>query len=155
MDDLARFLKVLKAFEKFAVEYVLVGGFAVALQGISRTTQDIDVFVRNDSQNIEKLQKALYAVFDDDQVFQITMEELSQYPVIRYGTPDDYYIDIMSRIGDAFRYEDLEFEIVESQGIKMRVATKETLITLKDDTLRPVDRADVLLLKEQLKGRKS
>jgi len=152
MDELSRFLKILEAFEKFRVEYVLVGGFAVALQGVTRSTQVLDVFVKNDTKNIETLQKALHSVFDDESVFEITLDELSQYPVIRYGTPDDYYIDIMSRIGEAFRYEALEFEVIESQGTRIRVATKETLIKLKSNTLRPVDKADALLLKERLKG---
>jgi hypothetical protein len=72
----------------------------------------------------------------------------------RYGTPHDYYIDIMDRIGEAFSYDDLEYEIIESQGFPVRVATIETLIKLKKGTPRPRDHADVAYLMEKLQERK-
>ena len=56
--DLGRFLDVLRAFENEQVEYVLVGGVAVNLHGIVRATEDIDVFVRPERENVEKLKAA-------------------------------------------------------------------------------------------------
>lgn len=55
--------------------------------------------------------------------------------MIRYGTPDDFYIDIMARIGELRTFEDLEYEIVEYQGIPIKIATPETLLKLKKDTI--------------------
>lgn len=40
-----QFLAVIRAFEHERVEYVLVGGVAVNVHGIVRTTEDIDFFV--------------------------------------------------------------------------------------------------------------
>lgn len=82
---------------------------------------------------------------------KISHHELKQYPVIRYGTPLNYYFDIMDRIGAAFEYEDLEYEVVESEGIPIRVATIETLIKLKENTVRIRDKSDVMLLRDKLK----
>ncbi|MBU2260865.1 MAG: nucleotidyl transferase AbiEii/AbiGii toxin family protein, partial [Proteobacteria bacterium] len=70
------------------VDYVLIGGFAVILYGMPRLTQDVDIFVRNDSDNIDRLQRALYDMFSDDSIREITVEELERYPVIRYGSPE-------------------------------------------------------------------
>jgi hypothetical protein len=144
------FMAVLKAFYEHEVEYILVGGLAVIFHGVSRVTKDLDFFVKRNPQNIEKLKRALQTVFDDESITEITDDELVEYPLIRYGTPQNYYIDIIDRIGEAFHYDDLEYEIIESQGIPVRVATLETLIKMKNSTIRIKDRADALLLMEEL-----
>ena len=91
-------------------------------------------------------------VFDDESINEITYDDLVEYAVVRYGTPDDFYIDVMDRIGEAFTYEDLEYEVIEMDGIPVRIATIETLIKLKKGTIREVDRLDVAMLQEKLQG---
>lgn len=125
------FMSVLKALHEHEVEYILIGGLAVGFHGISRFTKDLDIFVKRDPENIARLRQALDQVFKDEAIVEITSDELQKYPVIRYGTPLDYYIDILDRIGEAFSYEDLEYEVIESSGFPVRVATIETLIKLK------------------------
>ncbi len=144
------FMAVLEALHEHEVEYILVGGLAVIFHGVSRITKDLDFFVKRNPQNIEKLKRALQTVFDDESITEITNDELVDYPLIRYGTPQDYYINIIDRIGEIFHYDDLEYEIIESQGIPVRVATLETLIKMKNSTIRMKDRADVFLLMEEL-----
>lgn len=148
------FFAVLKALHEQEVEYILVGGLAVILQGVPRVTEDLDIFVTKGEANMEKLRAALRAVFADESIAEITQSELAQYPVIRYGTPENYYIDIMDRVGEAFTYDDLTFETITTQGVPIRVATKETLIKLKQGTLREIDRADVIMLREKLSEKK-
>jgi hypothetical protein len=63
-------------------------------------------------------------------------------------------IDIMDRVDEMFKYDDLEYQIIESEGIPIKVATIPTLIKLKEGTLRNIDRADVIMLMEKLKGKK-
>lgn len=152
--NMKSFLAVLRSLHERKVEYILIGGLAVLFHGVSRVTKDLDIFVKRDPENIERLKQALQAVFQDEHIQEITVDELAQYPVIRYGTPHDYYIDIMDRIGELYRYEDLEYEIIESQGIPVRVAKAETLIMLKKDTIRARDKADVMYLEEKLKEKK-
>ncbi len=41
---------------------------------------------------------------------EITYDELMQYSVIRYGTPDGFYLDIMTRIGEAADYYSIKRE---------------------------------------------
>lgn len=149
--NMESFRAVLKALHEHDVEYILIGGVAVIFHEVSRVTKDLDIFVKREPENIEKLQCALRSVFDDESINEITHDELKQYPVIRYGTPLNYYIDIMDRIGTAFEYEDLEYEVVESKGIPIRVATIETLIKLKENTVRIRDKSDVMLLRDKLK----
>jgi hypothetical protein len=149
------FMSVLDAFDKQKVEYILVGGVAVILHGIERLTRDMDIFVKMDNKNIQRLRKALHSIFNDESIEEITLEELLKYAVIRYGTPDGFYIDIMARLGEVAVYKDLEYEIISYQGITIRIATPETLHNLKKDTIRYKDKFDAEYLKDLIKIRQS
>jgi predicted nucleotidyltransferase len=148
------FMAVLKALHEHEVEYILIGGLAVILHGVPRLTEDLDIFVKKDESNLTKLKKALRSVFKDESIEEMTRNDLVDYPVVRYGTPENYYIDIMDRVGEAFTYDDLAYEIIESHGFPIKVATIGTLIKLKQGTIRQIDKADVLLLTEKLKEKK-
>ena len=154
LNQFKEFIKVLKVLDEYNVEYILIGGVAVILHGIERLTRDIDIFVKMVPKNIKKLREALYCVFNDSSIEEINFNELKKYPVIRYGTPGGFNIDIITHIGKVFGFEDLEFEIIEFQGIKIKIATPETLYKLKKDTLRYKDKGDAVFLKELIKRKK-
>lgn len=154
-DQFGQFIAVLKAFEEFEVDYVLIGGVAVVLQGMERLTRDIDIFVKMEPENIDRLRRALRATFDDPSIEEITLKELNDYPVIRYGTPAGFYIDIMSRLGEMATYDDLEFESITFQDTKINIATPETLYRLKKDTIRDKDKIDAEFLRELIRARKT
>jgi predicted nucleotidyltransferase len=143
-----RFLTVLDSLENEKVDYILIGGFAVVLYGMPRMTQDVDIFVKPDEDNIKRLVSALHKVFLDESIHKITLNELIKYPVIRYGSQDGFFIDILIKIGDAFSFDDLDYQILTIQGHRVRTATPETLYKLKKDTIRPSDKTDALFLKE-------
>jgi hypothetical protein len=60
-------------------------------------------------------------------------------------------MDILSRLGEAFRYETLEWEEVVLDGVRVRVATPAMLYRMKKDTVRPRDRWDAEALRERFK----
>ena len=148
------FIKVLKAFDKQKVDYILIGGVAVILYGGERLTRDVDIFVKMNSENIKKLKKALHSVFNDPSIDEITLDELHDYPVIRYGTPTGFYIDIVTRLGKAVSYEELKYEIIDYQGVKIKIGTPETLYNLKKNTVRQRDKMDAIFLKKLINERK-
>lgn len=152
-DQFRDFIEILEAFDKHGVDYILIGGVAIILHGMERLTRDIDLFVKMVPENIDKLRKALHTVFDDTSIEEITFEELNKYPVIRYGTPDGFYVDIMARLGEAVTFEDLEYEILDYQGIRIKLGTPETLYKLKKDTVRDRDKIDAIFLKELIKAK--
>ena len=53
------FEELLRLLEEHKVEYLIVGGFAVAYHGYPRFTKDIDIFFRGTGENIQKLRRAL------------------------------------------------------------------------------------------------
>ena len=148
-----KFLEVFKVFEENEVEYVLIGGFAVILHGFPRLTQDIDIFIKMNDANVKKLQDSLYQIFADKEVYEITFNELQKYAVVRYGSPDGFHLDLIARIGDRAKYEDLNYEIIKIEGISIRTATPESLKYLKKDSLRPEDQRDLNFLEELIKNK--
>jgi|SRR5450756_39256 hypothetical protein len=145
MMDFGELRRILAALEREGVRYVLVGSMAMAAQGIVRATRDADFFVAPDEQNVKRLRRALKSLFDDDpNVDEITAADLGgDYPAVEYTPPHGRYsMDILSRLGEAFRYEELEAEDVIVEGVRARVATPRMLYRMKKDTVRPQDRMD-------------
>jgi len=149
--DFSQAMRVLSAFARHGVEYVLVGSMAMAAQGLIRATRDMDVFVAPDHGNVERLKAALHELFADPSIEEIRAADLAgEYPALQYAPPEgDYWIDILSRLGEAFGYSDLESEILEVEGLRLRVATPRMLYRMKRDTVRPQDRLDAEMLKQR------
>jgi len=154
-DKFEDFIKVIDALEKHEVDYVLIGGVAVILHGMQRLTSDVDFFVKSVPENLDKLRRALYSIYNDPSIEEITLSELNEYPVIRYGTPSGFYIDIMARLGEIATYESLKYEMIDYNGIKIKIATPETLYELKKDTLRAKDKIDAVFLRELIEANKA
>lgn len=150
--DRDELLRVLRAFANFELEYVLIGAAAMAFHGIVRATEDIDLFVRATSGNIERLRAALRAAYDDDpNIEEIRTEDLlGDYPAVRYYPPTgDLYLDVLTRLGEVASFDNVESEIKDIEGISVRVATPAALYRLKRDTVRPLDRQDAAAIRER------
>jgi len=143
--------RILAAFERHEVNYVLVGGMAMAAQGLVRATRDIDMVVSVEAKNIDRLKAALQELFNDPEIDSIRADELAgDYPAIQYVPPTgDFWIDILARLGEAFQFADLESEELVVEGVRVRVATPRTLYRMKKDTVRPQDRLDAQALRER------
>jgi hypothetical protein len=152
MMDLEEAKRILRALEREGVEYFLIGSMAMAAQGLVRATRDLDFFVSPTEANIARLRQALKALYDEDpNVDEIVADDLAgNYPAIEYSPPHGRYsMDILSRLGEAFRYETIESEAIMLDGIQVRVATPRMLYRMKKDTVRPQDRLDAETLRRQ------
>lgn len=143
--------RILAAFDRHKVAYVLVGGMAMAAQGLVRATRDIDVVVSTEVDNVDRLKTALRELFDDPEIESIRADELAgDYPAIQYVPPvGDFWIDILARLGEAFCFANLDSEELMIEGVRVRVATPLMLYRMKKDTVRPQDRLDAQVLKER------
>lgn len=142
-------LKVVAALNRREVAYAVFGGIAVNLHGHARATEDLDLFVDPDRDNLVSLKAALREVYDDPDIDQIDVDELAgEYPAVRYVPPQgDSFLDILTRLGTAFRFEDLDVVTKDVRGIPVRVVSLETLIRMKSDTVRLKDKADAEALR--------
>jgi nucleotidyltransferase AbiEii toxin of type IV toxin-antitoxin system len=123
---------------------------ALNLHGLARFTEDLDIFVEPEAANIDRLKTALRSVVDDPEIEQITaVDLLGDYPAVQYVPPDGTFrIDIVTRLGDAFAFADLETERVAFDGLTVSVVTPRGLYAMKR-TVRLKDRADAEALKER------
>jgi hypothetical protein len=145
--------RVLAALEARGVEYAIFGAIAMTLHGLVRTTEDLDIFVAPDPANIDRLRDALRDVFDDPHIDEITAADLlGDYPSVRYAPPQSsFYMDILTRLGEAFAFADLETQRVPVDGLTATVVTPRMLYRMKKGTVRLKDRADAEMLKRQFK----
>lgn len=151
MEDMfSRFLELMNEFEKNNVDYILIGGIAINIHGFARNTEDIDLFINPTETNVDKLRISMNNIFHDNEINEITVEELEKYAVIRYGTHDDFYIDIISKIDEQFRFQDLTYEEKFIEGVRIRVADLNTLYKLKENTYREIDQLDIKFLKTKM-----
>jgi len=142
---------ILAALEREGVAYVLVGSMGMAAHGLVRATRDVALFVEPSSENVERLRRALHSLFDDPSIDEIRAEDLGgEYPAIQYTPPDGRYsIDLLARLGEAFRFQDLERVEATIEGVRIVVATPAMLYRMKKDTVRPQDRADAVWLADR------
>ena len=68
-------LRLIASLNEEGVEYVLIGRAALNVHGLLRATEDIDFFVEPDEANVERLKRALRAVWDDDVIDEISADE--------------------------------------------------------------------------------
>lgn len=149
--EFEKLLALLRAFEQARVRYAVFGAVALNLHGLARFTEDLDVFVAPEADNIERLKVALRSVFDDPAIEQIAAEEmLGAYPAVQYVPPEGtYHIDLVTRLGEAFAFSDLETQRVPFGDLTVTVVSARTLYRMKKGTMRLKDRADAELIRQR------
>jgi len=150
MVPLDEVLALVRAMNDEGVEYIAFGALALATHGIVRITEDVDFFLAPSVENIERLKRALRRVWNDPNINEINAEELvSDYPAVRYGPPDTaLYMDFLTRLGGAYSYDTLQWQLSEIEGVPIRVVTPRQLYEMKRSTVRPKDRQDAAALRQ-------
>jgi hypothetical protein len=151
MMDFDKLTAICAAFNREGVEYIVFGGAAVNLHGIFRSTEDVDFFVRPEPDNVVRIKRALRSLWNDPAIDEIQDDDMvGAYPSFRYGPPNETFsIDCVSRLGEAFQYGDLDFEVHEVEGVPVRLATPATLVRMKRDTVRYKDHQDAARLRQK------
>ena len=149
--DYALLKRVIAALEARGVRYAVFGAIAMNVHGLARITEDLDLFIAPTADNVARLRRALNDVFDDTELDKISADDLiGEYPSVRYVPPAGHtYFDILTRLGDAFAFDDLETERKHLDGIPVTVVTARTLYRMKKDTVRLKDRADAEMLRRR------
>jgi len=142
------FEELLKLLEENQVEYVVVGGYAVAFHGYPRFTKDIDIFFKNSELNVKRIKKALisFGFTDKDLPDDLFYEKGS---IIQFGI-EPLRVDIINEI-DGVNIEDaLKNSIRGKYGkVEINFIGINELIKNKESTGREQDIIDA----KKLKGR--
>ncbi len=90
------FRDLLKLFNAHKVEFVVIGGYALAFHGAPRYTGDLDIFVKPNPENAQRIMKALGAFGFGS--LELTAEDFqSPDRVIQLGVPP-VRIDIVTSV---------------------------------------------------------
>lgn len=144
LDDLKA---LLRALNEHGVEYLLIGGYALAAHGYQRATTDIDVLVPATVEAGRKLKQALM-VLPDQAARDLEPEWFVEGENIRVA--DAFIIDLMLN-ANGQTYETLRqyAEIVDLDGIPVQTINLEGLLLTKQ-TMREKDLADRIVLERAL-----
>jgi len=143
--------RVLAALEREGVRYVIFGGVALNLHGLARATEDLDVFIAPERENVERLRRALHSVFEDPEIDEINAEELmGEYPAVQYNPPaGGFHIDILTRLGEVYSFDGLTSQRFDFDGLEVSVVTPQMLYEMKKGTVRPQDWGDAERLRQR------
>jgi hypothetical protein len=146
--DIREFVELLLSRK---VEFLLVGGYALAFHGAPRFTEDIDFFVLVSPENAMKLADAIQQFgFGEFGLGANDFLELDQ--VIQLGRAPSR-IDLLTGISGV-TWEDAWASRIPADldGLELWVIGKETLARNKEATGRPQDIADVARLRQSPGG---
>ncbi len=148
-DDL---LDLLRRFERERVEYVLVGGHAVRLNGFVRNTEDIDVLLPSSRENGARVIRAL-AFLESSHELRAEWFEQQEGEPENIRVADDVLIDLLFA-ANGQTYESLRdhVRLVDVDGVTIRVLDIDGLLKTKTEYRDKdrIDRAALLRLKHRL-----
>ena len=136
------FKELLLAFNEHNVEYLIVGAHALAAHGHVRATKDLDLWVRPDEKNAQRVLRAL-SVFGAP-LGDLTADDLTKKETMfQIGLPP-LRIDIITGI-DGVEFADAWPDRLETVfgGVPASVISRHHLITNKKTAGRLQDLADV------------
>ena len=141
------FKELLALLEKHSVDYMIVGGYAVAFYGHPRFTKDIDIFFSASRANVESLIAALVE-FGFPETDLNSEVFLSEGDMITFGVAP-VRVDFLNQI-DGVQYDHARLRRIRGKYSDTEVyfIGKEDLILNKRSTKRMKDKADV----EELTG---
>jgi hypothetical protein len=143
MDQLNRdFLEFIGLLDEEAVDYLIVGGYAVGIHGFPRYTGDIDFFVAVSRENADRLIK-VFERFGFGDIGLTPADFLEEDFVVEIGR-EPRKIQVLTGI-DGVQFEECRRNRIELQyqGRVLKVIGKEDLIRNKAASGRPKDLIDL------------
>jgi hypothetical protein len=145
----SQFEKLLADLVRSGVDFAVVGGLAVILNGFPRVTVDADILVHNSPENLRRLLDCL-KMWGEGWARELKIEDFAlEEGSIR--VMEDFDLDIFVRMRgktlDDFRPNLRQFE---SDTVHIPYLSPIDLIFLKQDSWREKDKLDVTAMKEIL-----
>ena len=144
------FKDLLAEFNARQVEYLIVGAHALAAHGHVRATQDLDVWVRPDPENANRVIAALRAF--GAPLHDLSVQDLSRPGLIFQIGVEPIRIDVLTVI-DGVQFDEAWSQRINSifAGEPVAVLSREHLIKNKLAAARTQDLADVERLQTKVK----
>jgi len=145
-----RLESLLGRLARAGVDFVVVGGVAVAFQGYGRATKDLDITYATDQENLRRLGEVLMGAHArsrgivEDVPFVPDERTLARTRLLTLDT-DDGGLDLLADPPGAPPYGTMRdrADRVELDGIVVAVAALDDLLAMKRAAGRPQDLADI------------
>ena len=138
------FRDLLVALADAGAEFVVVGGWAMAVHGRPRATEDLDVLVRATPENAERVYRALVAFGAPVATHAVSPAHFAdEGHAYRFGVRPNL-VELLTRIsGVAFRVAATDARVVDVDGRAVKVIGRAALLANKRAAARPKDLDDV------------
>ncbi len=157
-----RAVPLLRGLTEAGVDFLVIGGVAVFLQGYARFTKDLDIVYATNAANLERLGDVLVGLgarlrgIGEDVPFVPDARTLKGTQILTLDTPQGS-IDLLVDPDGADRYEAMRerSDLVDLDGVEFRIVAMEDLLSMKRAAGRPQDVADIdaLLTVQRVKRR--
>ena len=147
----SQFEKLLAGLARAGVDFAVVGGLAVILNGYERQTRDLDIIIHPAPENVRRLLTFL-STWGEGWARELT---LGDFEALQEGSLRimeefdlDVFVKMRGRSLDDFRPR---LRHLQSDDVQIPVIAPEDLIHCKEASWRDKDKLDVSALKEILK----
>jgi hypothetical protein len=138
-------LRIVELLEEEHVEYALIGGYALALQGIVRLTEDVDILVEPTMENARRWVRAL-SKLPDGAAKELAGDDTLHEEVYAIRINDEFTVDVLNS-ASGFTWKQLLPYRTRIDGIN--VVSLEGLFRMKEHG-RLKDRADAEAIRKAL-----
>ena len=138
-------LRVVALLEEEHVEYALIGGYALALQGIVRLTEDVDILVEPTLENSRRWVRALSRL-PDGAAKELIGDDTLHQELYAIRINDEFTVDVLNS-ASGFTWKELAPYRRRVEGIS--VLSLEGLLKMKEHG-RLKDQADAEAIRKAL-----
>jgi hypothetical protein len=143
-------LRVCSLLNAVGAKYFVIGGRAVILHGLIRTTQDVDILIEESEDNFKRVIAGL-SQMEGRYAAELSPQDFIDNIVVTIG--DEVHVDVSTRAWKITYLEAVATALETTiKGVRIPYLGLETLMASKE-TYREKDQMDLLQLR-QLKERK-
>lgn len=148
-------LKILLSnLDNHKVKYLLIGGFAMAFHGHVRATDDIDLWIKNTPENMQRLKQALVeSGMPEARVLRDTSQLVGGFTVFNL-LESDFKVDLFHNLK---LFKEVNFDecfmrakVSDYHGIQIPVLSANDLLNEKKSVARSKDSEDISFLQNLL-----
>ena len=134
MNDGQSLSRLFEGLHREGVEYVLVGGQAVRLNGFVRATEDVDILLSQSRENGERTKRALSFLASAKEIDPTWFEPSPTGEVENIRVADDLLVDLLfSANGETYLTLQPHIRTIDLEGVPVRVLDIPGLLKSKTD----------------------
>lgn len=158
------YFEILEGLYKSKIRYLVVGGLSVNLYGVPRVTQDVDIVIAMDEENVLKITSLLQELGYVPRL-PVNPKDLANHDKVKDWIENKnlkafsfYHTDNPYKVVDIVLVHPLDFEksfinrtVKKAKGIDIYLASLDDIIKMKEFSGRSQDLSDIEMLKKARK----